>query len=249
MPGGLIISQLLARRHNPPMPRILLIDDDEHLGAPLASYFARFGCTLESAVRPSEGLARLRAESFDAAILDVMLPEMDGFALCREIRKESDIPIVMLTARGEVMDRVVGLELGADDYVPKPFEPRELVARVQTILRRQRVAPPAAAASQQRVFDGLAIDLDRRLVLRQGERVDLTGTEFELLALLAAEPGKVFSRDDILNRLRGHEAELYTRAVDIVVSRLRKKLEPLDCIKTLRNAGYALAVAPCEPSS
>jgi two-component system OmpR family response regulator len=249
MPGGLIISQLLARRHNPPMPRILLIDDDEHLGAPLASYFARFGCTLESAVRPSEGLARLRAESFDAAILDVMLPEMDGFALCREIRKESDIPIVMLTARGEVMDRVVGLELGADDYVPKPFEPRELVARVQTILRRQRVAPPAAAASQQRVFDGLAIDLDRRLVLRQGERVDLTGTEFELLALLAAEPGKVFSRDDILNRLRGHEAELYTRAVDIVVSRLRKKLEPLDCIKTLRNAGYALAVAPGEPSS
>ncbi|KPU91084.1 two-component system response regulator [Variovorax paradoxus] len=231
------------------MPRILLIDDDEHLGAPLASYFARFGCTLESAVRPSEGLARLRAESFDAAILDVMLPEMDGFALCREIRKESDIPIVMLTARGEVMDRVVGLELGADDYVPKPFEPRELVARVQTILRRQRVAPPAAAASQQRVFDGLAIDLDRRLVLRQGERVDLTGTEFELLALLAAEPGKVFSRDDILNRLRGHEAELYTRAVDIVVSRLRKKLEPLDCIKTLRNAGYALAVAPGEPSS
>ncbi len=231
------------------MPRILLIDDDEHLAAPLTTYFARFGCTLDSAKRPSEGIAKLRAGHYDAAILDVMLPEMDGFELCREIRKESDIPIVMLTARGEVMDRVVGLELGADDYVPKPFEPRELVARVQTILRRQRVAPPAAASSQQRVFDGLAIDLDRRLVLRQGERVDLTGTEFELLALLAAEPGKVFSRDDILNRLRGHEAELFTRAVDIVVSRLRKKLEPLDCIKTLRNAGYALAVAPGEPSS
>jgi len=175
-----------------------------------------------------------------------MLPEMDGFELCREIRKESDIPIVMLTARGEVMDRVVGLELGADDYVPKPFEPRELVARVQTILRRQRSAPPAAGSTQQRVFDGLSIDLDRRQVLRHGERVELTGTEFELLALLAGEPGKVFSRDDILNRLRGHEAELYTRAVDIVVSRLRKKLEPLDCIKTLRNAGYALAVARSE---
>jgi two-component system OmpR family response regulator len=171
---------------------------------------------------------------------------MDGFALCREIRKDSDIPIVMLTARGEVMDRVVGLELGADDYVPKPFEPRELVARVQTILRRQRSALPAPGSTQQRVFDGLAIDLDRRQVLRHGERVELTGTEFELLALLAAEPGKVFSRDDILNRLRGHEAELYTRAVDIVVSRLRKKLEPLDCIKTLRNAGYALAVARSE---
>lgn len=232
------------------MPRILLIDDDEHLAAPLTTYFARFGCTLDSAKRPSEGIAKLRAGHYDAAILDVMLPEMDGFELCREIRKESDIPIVMLTARGEVMDRVVGLELGADDYVPKPFEPRELVARVQTILRRQRSAPAAAAANAQlRVFDGLSIDLDRRQVMRHGERVELTGTEFDLLALLAGEPGKVFSRDDILNRLRGHEAELFTRAVDIVVSRLRKKLEPLDCIKTLRNAGYALAVAPGEPSS
>ncbi|MBB3180146.1 response regulator transcription factor [Variovorax sp. Sphag1AA] len=223
------------------MPRILLIDDDEHLGAPLASYFARFDYVLESATRPSDGLAKLRAGSYDAAILDVMLPEMDGFALCREIRKESDIPIVMLTARGEVMDRVVGLELGADDYLPKPFEPRELVARVQTILRRQRTAPPAPPA-QRRDFDGLSIDLDKREVLRHGERVELTGTEFELLALLADQPGKVWSRDDILNRLRGHEAELYTRAVDIVISRLRKKLEPLDCIKTLRNAGYTLAV-------
>ncbi|MBO9643002.1 MAG: response regulator transcription factor [Pseudacidovorax sp.] len=234
-------------RHNPAMstdaPRILLIDDDEHLGPPLASYFARFGCTLDCALRPSEGLAKLRAHSYDAAILDVMLPEMDGFALCRQIRADSDIPIVMLTARGDVMDRVVGLELGADDYLPKPFEPRELVARVQTILRRQRVRPAAAPASAQRHdFDGLAIDLDRREVLRHGERLELTGTEFELLALLASEPGKVFSRDDILNRLRGHEADLFTRAVDIVVSRLRRKLEPLDCIKTLRNAGYTLAV-------
>ena len=232
------------------MPRILLIDDDEHLAAPLASYFARFDCALESASRPSEGLARLRAQPYDCAILDVMLPEMDGFALCREIRKESDIPIVMLTARGDVMDRVVGLELGADDYLPKPFEPRELVARVQTILRRQRVAPrvPAVPAhSQRREFEGLSIDLDRREVLRQRERVELTGTEFELLALLADPPGKVWSRDDILNRLRGHEAELYTRAVDILVSRLRKKLEPLDCIKTLRNAGYMLAIGKGGP--
>ena len=233
---------------NRAMPRILLIDDDEHLAPPLASYFARFDFVLDSALRPSVGLAKLRGGGYDAAILDVMLPEMDGFALCREIRKQSDIPIVMLTARGEVMDRVVGLELGADDYLPKPFEPRELVARVQTILRRhQRAAaaaaqPAAGASASRRVFDGLTIDLDKREVQRHGEPVELTGTEFELLALLASEPGKVFSRDDILNRLRGHEAELYSRAVDIVVSRLRKKLEPLDCIKTLRNAGYALAV-------
>ena len=222
------------------MPRILLIDDDEHLAAPLAAYFARFDFVLDSALRPGEGLARLRAGTYDAAILDVMLPEMDGFALCREIRKESDIPVIMLTARGDVMDRVVGLELGADDYLPKPFEPRELVARVQTILRRQRAVPPAG---QRREFQGLVIDMQTREVQRLGGKVELTGTEFELLALLAADPGKVFSRDDILNRLRGHEAELYTRAVDIVVSRLRKKLEPLDCIKTLRNAGYALAVS------
>jgi two-component system, OmpR family, response regulator len=245
MPAGLIAGVLWAgvTGHNPLMSRILLIDDDAHLAAPLATYFARFDCVLDSATRPSEGLAKLRAAHYDAAILDVMLPEMDGFALCRAIRSESDIPIVMLTARGDVMDRVVGLELGADDYLPKPFEPRELVARVQTILRRQRRPPEAPAAPHRLAFDGLVIDLDRREVERQGDRVELTGTEFELLALLARQPGKVWSRDDILNQLRGQEAELYTRAVDIVISRLRKKLEPLDCIKTLRNAGYALAVA------
>jgi OmpR family response regulator RpaB len=224
------------------MPRILLIDDDEQLGPPLAAYFQRFELTLEQAVRPSAGLARLREGGFDAAILDVMLPEMDGFELCRTIRRDSDLPIVMLTARGDVMDRVVGLELGADDYLPKPFEPRELVARVQTVLRRR--APAAAPAADPAVlrFEGLEIDPARRSVARQGTTVELTGTEFELLHLLAREPGRVFSRDDILNQLRGHEAELYTRAVDIVVSRLRRKLEPLDAIKTLRNAGYSLAL-------
>ena len=225
------------------MPQILLIDDDEQLGPPLAAYFQRFDLSLTLAHRPSTGLAKLREGHFDAAILDVMLPEMDGFELCRTIRKSgdftSDIPIIMLTARGDVMDRVVGLELGADDYLPKPFEPRELVARLQTVLRRRR----APAENHRLLFDGLQIDLDTHAVLRQGELVELTGTEFELLCVLAKEPGKVFNRDDILNRLRGHEADLFTRAVDIVVSRLRKKLEPLDCIKTLRNAGYSLALA------
>jgi OmpR family response regulator RpaB len=224
------------------MPRILLIDDDEQLGPPLAAYFARFDLQLSQATRPGAGLAQLRQGGFDAAILDVMLPEMDGFALCRAIRKESDIPLIMLTARGEVMDRVVGLELGADDYVPKPFEPRELVARVQTVLRRRGATPVQAAGSTLR-FEGLTIDPVTRSVQRQGQPVELTSTEFDLLLLLARDAGKVFSRDDILNHLRGHEAELYTRAVDIVVSRLRKKLEPLDCIKTLRNAGYTLALA------
>ena len=225
------------------MHRILLIDDDAQLGPPLAQYFQRFDLALVHALRPSEGLGLLHQRAFDAAILDVMLPEMDGFELCRTIRKDSDIPIVMLTARGDVMDRVVGLELGADDYLPKPFEPRELVARIQTLLRRRTAAVQSAAqAPSELVFDGLVIDPVRRAVLREGEPIELTGTEFELLLLLAREPGKMHSRDDILNHLRGHEAELLTRAVDIVVSRLRKKLDPLDCIKTLRNAGYALAL-------
>ena len=228
------------------MSRILLIDDDENLGPPLATYFQRFELQLVHATRPSAGLALLRAGGFDAAILDVMLPEMDGFELCRTIRKDNDIPIIMLTARGEVMDRVVGLELGADDYLPKPFEPRELVARIQTVLRRRKphgnghAAAPGAAPTLK--FEGLEVDVARRAVRRSGQEVELTGTEYELLLMLAREPGRVFSRDDILNQLRGHEADLYTRAVDIVISRLRKKLEPLDCIKTLRNAGYSLAL-------
>ena len=222
------------------MRRILLIDDDELLAPPLAAFFKRFDFELDSAILPSVGLAKLRTEAYDAAILDVMLPEIDGFELCRQIRRESDLPVIMLTARGDVMDRVVGLEIGADDYVPKPFEPRELLARLQTVLRRAR-AP--SSGRKRLVFDGLSIDLERRQVQCAGAKVELTGTEYELLVMLASEPQKVFDRDQILNKLRGHEAELHTRAVDILISRLRKKLEPLDCIKTLRNAGYAFAGA------
>ena len=228
------------------MRRILLIDDDALLAAPLATFFGRFEFTLDAAVWPSVGLGMLRATAYDAVILDVMLPEMDGFELCRTIRRESEpsvreVPIIMLTARGDVMDRVVGLEIGADDYLPKPFEPRELLARLQTVLRRARA--PAAANPKRLVFDALQIDLERRQVECAGAAVELTGTEFDLLVLLASEPQKVFDRDEILNRLRGTEAELHTRAVDILISRLRKKLEPLDVIKTLRNAGYTFAGA------
>ncbi|HRW71552.1 MAG: response regulator transcription factor [Burkholderiaceae bacterium] len=226
------------------MSKVLLIDDDVHLGPPLTQYFQRFGLGLEQALTPSAGLARLRQGGFDAAILDVMLPEMDGFELCRAIRRESDLPVLMLTARGELTDRVVGLELGADDYLPKPFEPRELVARLQTILRR-RVGAPSPDAPLH--FDGLTLEPATRSVRRLGEPVELTSTEFDLLHLLARSPGKVFSRDDILAALRGHEADLYTRAVDIVVSRLRRKLEPLEAIKTLRNAGYTLALQRRAP--
>jgi len=221
------------------MHRVLLIDDDENLAPPLAEYLRRFDLELVAATRPSAGLARLAAGGIDAVILDVMLPEMDGFEVCRRIRAENDVPVLMLTARGELSDRVVGLEIGADDYLPKPFEPRELAARLATILRRAR---PGAASMLR--FEGLTIDAVRREVKREGEVVDLTGTEFELLLMMAREPNRVWSRDEILNRLRGRDSEeLFTRAVDILVSRLRRKLEPLQVIKTLRNAGYTFAGA------
>jgi OmpR family response regulator RpaB len=228
------------------MHRLLLIDDDEALAGPLTQYLARFDLQLEAVTRPSVALARLGAERFDALILDGMLPEMDGFEFCKRLRAGSDawrdIPVLMLTARGDLTDRVVGLELGADDYLPKPFEPRELAARLQTILRRTRLAAAAPQSANRLRFEGLEIDTARREVKCANGLVELTGTEYELLLLLAREPGRVFSRDDILNRLRGQEAELYTRAVDILVSRLRRKLEPLAALKTLRNAGYCFAL-------
>jgi len=233
------------------MPRLLLIDDDEALAPPLAQYLARFDFQLESAVRPSEGLARLAAEPFDALILDGMLPEMDGFEFCKQLRAgEEDwrqLPVLMLSARGDLTDKVVGLELGADDYMAKPFEPRELAARLQSLMRRNQRPSRAnnkPAASLLR-FDGLSLDLNRRTALdAAGQAIELTSTEYELLLTFAREPGRVFTRDEILNRLRGQDADLYTRAVDLLVSRLRKKLAPLDAVKTLRNAGYCLALAP-----
>ena len=173
------------------MHRILLIDDDADLGPPLKAYFARFDMVLEYALRPSTGLARLQQGGIDCAILDVMLPEMDGFALCRAIRKESDLPILMLTARGDVMDRVVGLELGADDYVPKPFEPRELVARVQTVLRRKAPAPVVATDPNVLAFDGLDIHTATRTVLRQGQPVELTVARDQRLRRLQLLPPAV----------------------------------------------------------
>ncbi|QPF73448.1 response regulator transcription factor [Roseateles sp. DAIF2] len=236
------------------MHRLLLLDDDEALAAPLTQYLARFDFELCAETRPSAALKRLAGERFDALILDGMLPEMDGFEFCKRLRASTEpwreLPILMLTARGDLTDRVVGLELGADDYLPKPFEPRELAARLQTILRRVRPAPPAAAPAALALlrFEGLEIDTVRRLVQGEAGAVELTSTEYELLVLLAREPGRVFSRDEILNRLRGQEADdLYTRAVDILVSRLRRKLEPLEALKTLRNAGYCFALPPAEP--
>ena len=170
-----------------------------------------------------------------------MLPEMDGFEVCKAIRVFSEIPIIMLTARGDVMDRVVGLELGADDYLPKPFEPRELVARLNTIVRRKQTDSFEEGVL---LFDGLQIDSQQRMVSVNDAPVELTTMEYQLLLLMAASPGKDFSRDDILNQLKGTETELFSRSVDILISRLRSKLKPLEPIKTVYGSGYAFVASP-----
>ncbi|MBX2868711.1 MAG: response regulator transcription factor [Acidiferrobacterales bacterium] len=221
------------------MSKVLIIDDDERLAAPLADYFARFDLNLVGATHPEQGIELLEKETFELVILDVMLPEVDGFTLCKQIKKQWQIPIVMLSARGEVDDRLIGLELGADDYVAKPFEPRELVMRIQNILKRN---PPAPAPSILK-FKDLEIDTALEKVVVCGQEISLTSNEYRLLTVLGSAPGKDFSRDEILNILKGTEVEMLTRAVDILVSRLRQKLKPTDYIKTVWGAGYRF-VAP-----
>lgn len=214
--------------------KLLLIDDDEELAESLQEYFARFDFDLEYQTDPIDAIELVQRSDYDLIILDIMLPRIDGFETCRRIRSKSDIPIIMLTARGDVMDRVVGLEMGADDYLPKPFEPRELVARIQNILKRSH------ASSTRQVFQigDLEIDLPRKLVTRKGREIDVTGQEFELLSLLIQNQNKVFSRDEIMQALKGIDADVYSRAIDVLVSRLRLKLQRSELIRTVRGSGY-----------
>lgn len=221
------------------MQQILLIDDDTKLASLLDQYLTQFGFELESATLPSQGLALLEKNTYELVILDIMLPEMNGFETCKVIRKHSDIPIIMLTARGEVMDRIVGLELGADDYLPKPFEPRELVARIQGILKRTLTKTASLAKHDALLsFDRLRIDTYKRQVTVDGDAISLSTMEYQLLLLLATSPQKTFTRDELLNQLKGIDADVYTRSIDILVSRLRQKLKPLDLIQTIRGQGY-----------
>ena len=220
------------------MSNVFLIDDDEDLADLLIDYAQRFSMTITACHNPVDALEILkRQHDFDAIILDVMLPNMDGFETCRQIRHFSDIPIIMLTARGDVTDRIVGLELGADDYLPKPFEPRELMARLQANIKRHS----PSSSNHLIEFDELAIDLNTREVSVQGKNVELTTKEYELLTILANDPGKTFSRDDLLSLLKGHDIELFSRSIDILVSRLRQKLKPSNPVKTVHGAGYAFA--------
>lgn len=205
-----------------PKKQILIIDDDQKLNELLKSYLVKFEMTVMAATHPNEGLDLLKKRSPDLVILDVMLPGKDGFLVCKEIRKTSKVPIIMLTARGDVTDRVVGLEIGADDYLPKPFEPRELVARIQSVLRRLAPSPVPGGLMKS---DGLVVDLDKRTTSLKGKDLGLTTTEFEILALFMRNPGIVMNRDRIMEYLKGIECEAFNRSIDIAVSRLRKKLK------------------------
>jgi len=217
---------------------VLVIDDDERLNALLTRYMDRFGFTVHSSIDPKSGLRMLKNDPPDIVILDVMLPEMDGFAVCRKVRESSRVPIIMLTARGEVMDRILGLELGADDYLAKPFEPRELVARIQAVLRRG-VRPD----DQERLRIGnLDVDWSTRSARLAGKDLSVTTAEFEVLALLVHNRGRVLTRERILDGTRGIDWEAYDRSIDILISRLRQKLgddaKHPSFIRTVRGTGY-----------
>ena len=217
---------------------ILMVDDDVDLNALVTEYLARFGHRLVTATTAARGMAELRRERPDLVILDIMLPDTDGLTLCREIRSESDVPIIMLTARGEVADRVLGLELGADDYLSKPFEPRELVARIQSVIRRS----VSRESHEVLVSDSLRLEKQTRRVSLDGNDLDLTTMEFELLMVLMESHGRVLSRNRLLERLRGMDADVYDRSIDMLVSRLRDKLgddsHAPRFIKTVRLTGY-----------
>jgi two-component system phosphate regulon response regulator OmpR len=224
--------------------RILVIDDDESLAAMLAEYLQSNGLSVVTRFDAASGMKCLDEQSFDALILDVMLPDSDGFEVCRRVREGSSIPILMLTARGDDTDRIVGLEIGADDYLPKPFNPRELLARLRAILRRVR-AGNADKASVLR-FGRLEVDRDARVVRVDERERTLTGYQFDLLCILAENAGRVLSRDQLMQQLKGRNIEAFDRSIDTHISRIRAAIEddpkhPRRLL-TVRGSGYVFAL-------
>jgi two-component system OmpR family response regulator len=228
----------------PAQPHVLIVDDDREIRDLLSRFLVKHGLRITTA-RDGTGLMKAMAErGIELVVLDLMLPGEDGLSLCRRLRVESRVPVIMLTAMGEETDRIIGLEMGADDYIAKPFNPRELLARIKAVLRRTRMAP---TSTPDRVrFDGWTLDLgSRRLVSPGGEDVDLSTGEYELLHAFVTHPRRVLSRDQLLDLARGRAAAPFDRSVDIQVMRLRRKIEsdPKDprLIKTVRGGGYVFA--------
>jgi DNA-binding response OmpR family regulator len=219
--------------------RVLLIDDDVRLPELLQSYLGQQGVTLATAPDGLRGLAQLEQGAFDAVLLDVMMPGIDGLEVLKRIRMKSRVPVLMLTARGDETDRVVGLELGADDYIPKPFSPRELLARLKAVLRR---AQPGSH-SEKLAVGTLVMDTASREVTQGNESVDLTGIEFDLLLALMRRAGRVIPRDALLSEAGRGDVVVSERTVDVHISHLRQKLKDdrARLIKTVRGVGYVLA--------
>ncbi len=228
-----------------PSPHVLIVDDDREIRDLLARFLDKHGLRVTTAADGRDMHRVLDDSRIDLIVLDLMLPGEDGLSLCRNLRAKSRIPIIMLTAMGEETDRIVGLEMGADDYLAKPFNPRELLARIKAVLRRAEHTPSTAPVDGGTVleFAGWTLDLERRELQRaDGVMVPLSGGEFELLAAFATHPGRVLSRDQLLDLARGREAQPFDRSIDVQVSRLRRKIEaePQNptLIKTVRNGGY-----------
>jgi len=225
------------------MQRVLLVEDDARLAGMVSEYLGAAGFRIVVAPSGTAALELLARETFDALILDLMLPDIDGLEVCRSVRSRSSLPILMLTARGDAADRIVGLEIGADDYLPKPFEPRELLARLRAILRRGHAAPGAGPL----VFGRLEIDRDARAVRVDGEARTLTSYQFALLVALAEHAGRVLSREALMDLLKGEALEAFDRSIDVHISRLRQAIEDDPRrprrIVTVRGAGYVFARA------
>ncbi len=226
--------------------RLLLVDDEAALREPLAEYLSRQGFVVAQAASAAEARARLRDEPADLVLLDIMMPGEDGLSLCRHLIESRQLPTIFLTARGEATDRIVGLEIGADDYVVKPFEPRELVARIRSVLRRATKGAPAASEDGLYEFEGWTLDpVKRRLTDADGALVPVSSAEFRLLVAFLDHPRQVLDRDRLLDMVQGREAHLFDRAVDNQVSRLRRKIEAdprnPELIKTVWGGGYTLA--------
>jgi len=223
--------------------RLLLVEDDARLAEMLSEYLGQAGFELAVAATGASALEQLAATAHDAVVLDLMLPDMDGLEVCRRLRSTQDIPVLMLTARGAAIDRIVGLELGADDYLPKPFEPRELLARLRAILRRATAGAVRAEPSLR--FGRLEIDTTARAVRLAERRCELTGYQFDLLLTLAQRAGRVLSRDTLMEALKGDQLEAFDRSIDVHISRIRAAIEdnpkqPRRII-TVRAAGYVFA--------
>ncbi len=222
-------------------PHILVVEDDPRLAEMVAEYLGEAGFGISVVNEGRAGLERLTRESYDALVLDLMLPDMDGLEVCRQLRAKSDMPVLILTARGDTMDRVVGLEIGADDYLPKPFEPRELLARLRAILRRRQ----SRGATNMLRFGRLEIDRDARIVRVDGTTRNLTGHQFTLLLALADKAGRVLSRESLMDLVRGEALEAFDRSIDVHVSRIRAAIEDDPKkprrILTVRGAGYVFA--------